>query len=849
MKKNKLIGLLATLSCVATLAGVGVANISASAETTLDGVDVSSFQMDNGASARYKAADNYTGIRFTATLDEDKYLELENKEKNTENRVTVDYGMLIVPYDLVKTNALTPESVFTGTATGEATDTKKYCVKNHETCNCGKTHIASVEYETLVDTTAGDKVYNLRGSLVEIQEHNLTREFVGVGYIEYTENGVSQYAFANYYGGNIENNVRSTVYVAQIALETTGDDANGTLQEKYITPFVSGALKDEFKYTVNHYLPDEEGAYKEENKKTETLYGTLNSEVAATNIAKSTLENKLDYAEYATYGFSTEQGETSGTLYANGKTVLNCYYKEQSTTLWSASDDADIALLNTANSATAMPDDFSATTEAGNYFEKVASYTDGSETPVTEKNVYKLSMHLGSKSNYTWAGGYFYLALNGDKLAIAENANWDYLTFRICIVDEQGNTGVNGAVMYNGSTMPLYGTQDDKVNSGIPFNTWFDFVVSKASLNNGNTASAIVPAGEQLTKQGFDDAFRAFTVNNAKPKDFFRMVNVLKDPVDYTLTYYIKDITWGVDYTAPEVEVAEEDQVAYTTTGSTVYTPSATVTDDYMKATTHYSIVIGGPTYTCAMYEVNGETRTLLTADDNGGYTLSKDKKYILAVTATSAKSASNLPANEQTKEYEIEVIDVSNGITFDSGKTIGMLAATTNSGVTPKISWKESEKDKEGVVVYETSEVSGAQYGAYFYLNFNDELINYIWKMYNDATTEFTFTLNMYVEIDETSGSYATNGVSLYGGKAYSYSVTQTKYEKNIWESYSFNETQLADVFGWATATSLSTTSSFYKQLSGKTYLFYLGWPTCVAGTSVTYYVDSITWTTTPNA
>ncbi|MBQ8309196.1 MAG: hypothetical protein IJX96_05115, partial [Clostridia bacterium] len=110
MKKKKVISLLATLGCVAIATGAGLVTTPASAATTIGGVDVSSFRMTHGASVRFNAADGKNGIRFETTITDTAYASLEALQ--TSDTIAVNYGMLIVPADIVKTKALTVNNVF-----------------------------------------------------------------------------------------------------------------------------------------------------------------------------------------------------------------------------------------------------------------------------------------------------------------------------------------------------------------------------------------------------------------------------------------------------------------------------------------------------------------------------------------------------------------------------------------------------------------------------------------------------------------------------------------------------------------------------------------------------------------
>jgi hypothetical protein len=181
----------------------------------------------------------------------------------------------------------------------------------------------------------------------------------------------------------------------------------------------------------------------------------------------------------------------------------------------------------------------------------------------------------------------------------------------------------------------------------------------------------------------------------------------------------------------------------------------------------------------------------------------------------------------------------------FDVPSETSHLAATMDSNVTPVISWKDEYEGRTGVAVYKSTTPSGQNYGGYFYLNFSEEVATEIVNAYLDENTTFSFTITMRVEIDAVCGDYATNGVSLYFGKKYSYAYTNTKYEKDVWNEFTFTEEQLAVMMSGDGKTPSNTDADFKKKLMGGASLFYLGWPTLSKNANITYYVDSISYTT----
>ena len=320
MRKKKLVGFV-VLACIAFCFGfLALPRRVASADV---GATIKDFQMEYGASVRIGEKDGKDGIRFTATLPASVYETLEELETET---CSVSYGMLIVPADYTQeesktyTAALNRETLFGNNAKYTVTDCTPTIGDN--TCTCEKRHISCVTYEALSGT---NETKFLRGSLVDLKERNRMRAFIGLGYIQYTSNGISEYFLAenakNQDGtgeANIENNTRSMSYVAQLAIADGQDDTSETLYKQYVQPFENTS----YKYEVWHYLPDISEPI------VQSLYAPLGEEVTAKHISETE-----EYAQYATYTLDeeNENAHMQDVVYANGKTVLRCYYIKETT--------------------------------------------------------------------------------------------------------------------------------------------------------------------------------------------------------------------------------------------------------------------------------------------------------------------------------------------------------------------------------------------------------------------------------------------------------------------------------------------------------------------------------------
>ena len=268
------------------------------------------FVMREGASVRYYTGSSESetkkdcGLRFSATLDKETYLALESletAESEGAGDTSVSYGMLIAPYSAVQEHDLTAATVF-----GFGGESGKVYTWEEENAE-GKIPVLNITYNDLLPMKDSEEFYEINGSIVDLKERNYTREFVGRAYIKYEKDGVAEYTFADYAGGNVTNNARSATYVAQKAQES---DKESTAAKVWVkTAYIEG-LAEEYKattYTVNTYV---NGDLEQSEDKSAKIGGTT--------------------PEASVYqGFTFDEANSSkrqSVVYANGKTVLNMYY-------------------------------------------------------------------------------------------------------------------------------------------------------------------------------------------------------------------------------------------------------------------------------------------------------------------------------------------------------------------------------------------------------------------------------------------------------------------------------------------------------------------------------------------
>ena len=275
---------------------------------SIQGVDVSTYQMEIGAGIRV----NGDGLRFSADMDTATYEALEAKGAS--------YGMLIVPKSYLTAGyELTEENVFE--------QNKFYFEEENPTPEDNRRAMLNLETETLgnYDKDANVEIY---GVIADIGAMNILREFVGVAYVKVPvvnastgePTGEYEYKFARYYGDDMANNTRSMYYVAQLALESDWAGDKTAVEENYITTYkteVTDVYGYTYGYTEKHVLTKLDGT--QETLKEEVKYGDLNTEVTA--------EFYNDNALYSAYYYDGKEMPKSN-LYANGRTTIEVNYKE-----------------------------------------------------------------------------------------------------------------------------------------------------------------------------------------------------------------------------------------------------------------------------------------------------------------------------------------------------------------------------------------------------------------------------------------------------------------------------------------------------------------------------------------
>ncbi len=166
------------------------------------------FTMYEGADMRLHETQTdmrQSGLRFAAKLSADDYEKLENE-------CDASYGVLIAPRLYLDEKDFTVETVFA--------DNAHYFWAGKSTT--GTRQILNIQYEDLEALNHDEQgnplnegFYALSGAIVNIKQTNYETKFVGRAYVKYKEGDDYVYRFADWAGGNMENNSRS---IAETAL-------------------------------------------------------------------------------------------------------------------------------------------------------------------------------------------------------------------------------------------------------------------------------------------------------------------------------------------------------------------------------------------------------------------------------------------------------------------------------------------------------------------------------------------------------------------------------------------------------------------------------------------------------
>ena len=319
MKKNKGLICSAFAFLAASLVGGGVALANAEEKGTKTFDDIA-LTMAKGASMRIGTDENFTetGLRFTMQVSKTDYTQL-----NADLYESIEWGMLIAPVESVKAAEFNAENLF-GSNAKYVFNEENAAEGKYEAINVTETAL-TLASETNLGIENAENYYVFSGYMHSVREENLTRGFVGRGYVKYTVKGeeTPQYKFAEYFGGDIENNTVSAYYVAQKYVSdaaVTDTDAKNYVRTNYLENAV--ALKTaSVNITANDYLED-------------ITVGTYKTEVSETNTVTAKIGEKYDLSaeSNAKEGYALREELSSATtpVYRGQQLSIKRYYESES---------------------------------------------------------------------------------------------------------------------------------------------------------------------------------------------------------------------------------------------------------------------------------------------------------------------------------------------------------------------------------------------------------------------------------------------------------------------------------------------------------------------------------------
>ena len=290
-----------TAMSMTTLLGIGARVYETRAAEETITADSVTFETEKGASVRISDAEDGNGLRYGIRMPAEDYTDLRAAYDE------VSFGILIAPADYVEEyGELNAQTVF-GVGGEQVYD---WAVKDENgdwQYDGDKIRIVNFETAELFVSEGDENLMVYYGSLVDLLENNIAREFVGTGYIKYMDAGSTSYRFT---AGN--DNVRSMAYVAQMAIADDSGSVTAEQKQKLQALYIDKVADMPVNYKVEHYLETKADEYTLAD--TETLSALLDADVSAA------------VKTYANFELNEEKSEADGKALANDKLVLKLYY-------------------------------------------------------------------------------------------------------------------------------------------------------------------------------------------------------------------------------------------------------------------------------------------------------------------------------------------------------------------------------------------------------------------------------------------------------------------------------------------------------------------------------------------
>lgn len=297
------------------------------------------FSMINGAQIRLSEEDETSGIRFGAKLS---VVDYEGLKANGYK--SLRFGMIIAPAEYADGNAFTVENLFGETAkyNWPTWDGEKWVNPTPNSTQKNVINIFNTKMTLNGNGTedAADDYYEIKGAITKIQDANLWKEFVGVGYIQATDASGDHYIVAT-----PADNERSIATVATV------------LQDDYIEEIYNGPTDDRVDVA------------KEQSAKAQKVYGDK-------------LESKFTYKGLQIVDVSVENAEW---IYEGVSNVTALYDKNFRKVEFENVTDG-VKLVNAPANG---EHDFYAVTENGNYIEHNTLTIKNSKLKSYQKEKYR----------------------------------------------------------------------------------------------------------------------------------------------------------------------------------------------------------------------------------------------------------------------------------------------------------------------------------------------------------------------------------------------------------------------------------------------------------------------------
>lgn len=337
MKRKSLLTSAIVCAAVSFTFGIATVQLQASAQgtqPTYTSVADLDFKMVDGAWIREASTLEEAGIRFKMTMPVEEYAWLMENTGEDKKYEEVTFGMFIAPnyYHGLKNlndqaNVLGDSRVYGWLKDGETvwTESADY------TANNSLVQILNTEGDMSADKKNG-ALYSYYGSAIGMKEANLTTEYIGVGYIRYTQGGVTSYEFAT-----TADNARSITYLTQCAVDSGALDSSKTAHQDMIDEYIGKVANKSVEYTVEYYAVG--AAENAEPLLTEKQTANINTKitidpvVASKKVAGYVFNERSnpDLYNLATNPIEdrisdqTQDTAIQKTVYANDKTLLKVY--------------------------------------------------------------------------------------------------------------------------------------------------------------------------------------------------------------------------------------------------------------------------------------------------------------------------------------------------------------------------------------------------------------------------------------------------------------------------------------------------------------------------------------------